>query len=138
MVDERYDLRSLPKLVVTFECSKICSWTLAAASYNGGMAGVNRQMEMQKRAIIMIYFYRRKPAMFLNFGIKEIMKNQISLIFVYEGRVIQSVPTKKIEVDSSVSMADFAKARRINYKIKNSQSLAQEKSWITAVVKNIQ
>src|SRR6218665_2707538 len=51
MVDERYHLEKSTEAACKYlldSKNKFGSWTLAAASYNGGMTGVNNQIEMQK------------------------------------------------------------------------------------------
>ncbi|HEX9150536.1 MAG TPA: lytic transglycosylase domain-containing protein, partial [Flavobacterium sp.] len=50
-VDERYDLEKSTAAACSYFLSakgKFGSWTLAAASYNGGMSGVNKQIDIQK------------------------------------------------------------------------------------------
>ena len=50
-VDQRYDLEKSTQAACSYLLNakaKFGSWTLAAASYNGGMTGVNRQIDIQK------------------------------------------------------------------------------------------
>jgi hypothetical protein len=124
MVDERYDLEKSTQAACSYFLSakaKFGSWTLAAASYNGGMAGVNRQMEMQKESNYYDLLLTEETSryVFRILALKEIMKNPDKFGFSFtKEELYNSVPTKKIEVDSSVSdWADFAKAEGINYKI---------------------
>jgi hypothetical protein len=82
MVDDVMTWRSLPKLlVVTFLSAKakFGSWTLAAATKWQEWPG-KQANGITKETIIMIYFLKKPPYVF-KFGIKEIMKNQISLDF---------------------------------------------------------
>jgi hypothetical protein len=56
-IDERYNLeKSTPACDFILKAkAKFGSWTLAAASYNRGVAGVRRLMEFQRKLITMIY-----------------------------------------------------------------------------------
>src|SRR5690606_8375424 len=51
LVDERYHLEKSTEAACKYLLDakqRFGSWTLAAASYNGGMTGINRQIERQK------------------------------------------------------------------------------------------
>ena len=124
IVDERYHLQKSTEgackyLVKAKE--KLGSWTLAAASYNGGMGGLSRKLEEQK---VSSYYdlmltdetYRY---VFRILALKEIMKNPALYGFdVSKDELYENIPTKTIEVDSSITdLADFAKTQGINYKI---------------------
>jgi membrane-bound lytic murein transglycosylase D len=124
IVDERYDLEKSTQAACSYFLSakaKFGSWTLAAASYNGGMAGVNRQMEIQKESNYYDLLLTEETSryVFRILALKEIMKNPNKFGFsLGKEELYSNLPTKKIEVDSSVSdLADFAKAQGINYKI---------------------
>jgi hypothetical protein len=60
-------------------------------------------MECKRNNYYDLLLTEETSAMFLNFGIKEIMKNQISFR-LRRKELYNNVPTKKIEVDSSVSI----------------------------------
>ncbi len=124
VVDERYHLQKSTEgackyLVKAKE--KLGSWTLAAASYNGGMGGLSRKLEEQK---VSSYYdlmltdetYRY---VFRILALKEIMKNPTLYGFdVSKDELYENIPTKKIEIDSSITdLATFAKTQGINYKI---------------------
>ncbi len=124
VVDERYHLQKSTEgackyLVKAKE--KLGSWTLAAASYNGGMGGLSRKLEEQR---VSSYYdlmltdetYRY---VFRILALKEIMKNPALYGFdVSKDELYENIPTKKIEVDSSITdLATFAKTQGINYKI---------------------
>ena len=124
VVDERYHLQKSTEgackyLVKAKE--KLGSWTLAAASYNGGMGGLSRKLEEQK---VSSYYdlmltdetYRY---VFRILALKEIMKNPTLYGFdLSKDDLYENIPTKKIEIDSSITdLATFAKAQGINYKI---------------------
>jgi hypothetical protein len=124
IVDERYNLEKSTQAACSYFLSakaKFGSWTLAAASYNGGMAGVNRQMDIQKESNYYDLLLTEETSryVFRILALKEIMKNPDKFGFsLVNEELYSNLPTKKIEVDSSISdLADFAKAQGINYKI---------------------
>ena len=58
IVDERYHLEKSTEAACKYLLSakeKFGSWTLAAASYNGGMTGVGKKLKSKKLPIIMIW-----------------------------------------------------------------------------------
>lgn len=123
-VDERYDLEKSTQAACSYFLSakaKFGTWTLAAASYNGGMGGVNKQMDIQKEANYYDLLLTEETSryVFRILALKEIMKNPDKFDFALpKEELYQLIPTKKIEVDSSITdLADFAKAQGINYKI---------------------
>jgi hypothetical protein len=123
-IDQRYDLVKSTEAACRYFLSakaKFGSWTLAAASYNGGMSGVNKQIDIQKVSnyydlLLTEETYRY---VFRILALKEIMKNPVKYEFnILPGDRYEILPTKKIEIDSSISdLAQFAKGQGINYKI---------------------
>ena len=123
-VDQRYDLAKSTQAACSYLLNakaKLGSWTLAAASYNGGMAGVNKQIVIQKVSnyydlLLTEETYRY---VFRILALKEIMNNPVKYGYtIAKNEMYSGLPTRKIEVDSSISdLADFAKAQGINYKI---------------------
>lgn len=123
-VDQRYDLEKSTQAACSYFLSakgKFGSWTLAAASYNGGMTGVNKQIEIQK-----VYNYydlllteETSRYVFRILALKEIMENPKKYNFrIAPEEVYATLPTRKIEIDSSIAdLADLAKSQGINYKI---------------------
>jgi membrane-bound lytic murein transglycosylase D len=123
-VDERYHLEKSTEAACKYLLSakqKFGSWTLAAASYNGGMSGVGKKLDEQK----VVDYYdlalteETSRYVFRILALKEIMKNPAIYGFnIYETDLYSQIPSKKIEVDSTISdLADFAKTQGINYKI---------------------
>ena len=123
-VDERYNLEKSTEAACKYLLAareKFGSWTLAAASYNGGMTGVGKRIAEQK---VSNYYDlgltdETSRYVFRILALKEIMKNPAVFGFsIYESDLYSQIPSKKIEVDSTISdLADFAKAQGINYKI---------------------
>ncbi|HMI06804.1 MAG TPA: lytic transglycosylase domain-containing protein, partial [Flavobacterium sp.] len=123
-VDERYHLEKSTEAACKYLLdakSRFGSWTLAAASYNGGMTGVNKQIEMQKVTSYYDLLLTEETSryVFRILALKEIMKAPAKYGFVLTPEELyKALPTKTIEVDTTITdLADFAKAQGINYKI---------------------
>lgn len=123
-VDERYHLVKSTEAACKYLLSakeKFGSWTLAAASYNGGMSGVTKQIEFQQVNNYYDLLLNEETAryVFRILALKEIMKNPV--LYGYEipkKELYENLPVKKVEVDSTISdLAIFAKGQGINYKI---------------------
>jgi len=124
MVDERYHLEKSTEAACKYLLdSKIRfgNWTLAAASYNGGISGVNKQIEMQKVTDYYDLLLTEETSryVFRILALKEIMKSPEKYGFnIKPEELYQNLPTRKIEIDSSITdLASFAKEQGINYKI---------------------
>lgn len=124
VVDERYDLEKSTQAACSYFLSakaKFGTWTLAAASYNGGMGGVNKQMDIQKETNYYDLLLTEETSryVFRILALKEIMKNPEKYGFTLANEELYEIlPTKKNDVDSSITdLAYFAKAQGINYKI---------------------
>jgi hypothetical protein len=100
---------------------KFGSWTLAAASYNGGITGVNKQIEIQKVTNYYDLLLNDETSryVFRILSLKEIMKNPEKFGFdIPKQELYELFPTRKIEIDSTVNnLADLAINQGINYKI---------------------
>ncbi|OGS63482.1 MAG: murein transglycosylase [Flavobacteria bacterium GWF1_32_7] len=123
-VDERYHLEKSTEaackyLLVAKE--KFGSWTLAAASYNGGMNGISKKMEEQQvdNYYDLLLTEETSRYVFRILALKEIMKNSDKYGFRIPNEALYyAIPTKKIVVDSSITdLAKFAKTQGVNYKI---------------------
>ncbi len=124
LVDERYHLEKSTEAACRYLLAakeKFGSWTLAAASYNGGMAGVGKRIDEQKVSNYYDLGLTEETSryVFRILALKEIMKNPAVYGFsIYESDLYSRIPSKKIEVDSTISdLSDFAKTQGINYKI---------------------
>lgn len=123
-VDERYHLEKSTEAACKYLLAaknKFGSWTMAAASYNGGMNGVNKRIEEQQVSNYYDLALTEETSryVFRILALKEIMKNPSKYGFnIYSTDLYVSIPTKKIEIDSSIiDLASFAKTQGINYKI---------------------
>lgn len=124
LVDERYHLEKSTEAACKYLLdakAKFGNWTLAAASYNGGMTGVTKQIEMQKVTNYYDLLLNDETSryVFRILALKEIMKEPAKFGFTFnEQDLYKSLPSKKISIDSSITdLATFAKDQGINYKI---------------------
>ncbi len=124
VVDERYHLEKSTEAACRYLLAskqKFGSWTLAAAAYNGGNNGVNRQIEMQKVTDYYDLHLTEETAryVFRILALKEIMKNPQQYGFtIAPEELYENLPVRKVEVDSTINdLASFAKNEGINYKI---------------------
>lgn len=124
IVDERYHLAKSTEAACKYLISakqKFGSWTLAAASYNGGMAGISKKMEEQKVSDYydLLLTDETSRYVFRIIALKEIMKNPSLFGFnLNKNELYSQIPTKTIVVDTTINdLATFAKSQGINYKI---------------------
>lgn len=124
LVDERYHLEKSTEAACKYLLdakNKFGNWTLAAASYNGGMTGVNKQIEMQKVTNYYDLLLNDETSryVFRILALKEIMREPSKFGFTFnEQDLYSALPSKKITIDSSITdLATFAKDQGINYKI---------------------
>lgn len=123
-IDERYDLEKSTQAACAYFLKakeKFGSWTLAAASYNGGMTGVNKQIDIQKVSNYYDLLVSEETSryVFRILVLKEIMRNPVKYGFAINPEDLYEIlPSRKMEIDSSITdLADFAKKQGINYKI---------------------
>ncbi|MDT0554407.1 lytic transglycosylase domain-containing protein [Patiriisocius hiemis] len=123
-VDERYHLEKATKVAAEYllaSKSRFGSWTAAAAAYNAGNAGVNRQMERQEVDDYYDLLLNSETSryVFRILAFKEILSNPKKYGFNYrEKDLYTAVPTNKVLVDTPVTdFPKFAKRYGINYKI---------------------
>ena len=124
IVDERYHLEIATEAACKYLLSakeKFGSWTLAAASYNGGINGVTKKIEEQKVTDYydLLLTDETSRYVFRILALKEIMKNPQKYGFeINTADLYENLPTKKLEVDSTINdLASFAINQGINYKI---------------------
>ena len=124
IVDERYHLEKSTEAACKYFLAakeKFGSWTLAAASYNGGMTGLSKKIEEQK---VTNYYdlgltEETSRYVFRILALKEIMKQPEKYGFsIYASDLYAPIPTKNVEVDSTINdLTGFAVSQGINYKI---------------------
>ena len=123
-VDERYHLEKSTVAACKYLLeakNKFGNWTLAAASYNGGMGGISKRLQEQEVADFYDLLLTEETSryVFRILALKEIMQNPAKYGFDMPKEVLyQPIPVKKIEVDSTINnLATFAKSQGINYKV---------------------
>ncbi len=123
-VDERYNLELATKVAADYlRASKrrFGSWTMAAAAYNGGNAGINKQLQRQKVNDYYDLLLNDETSryVFRILAFKEILSDPQKYGFNFREKDLYTiVPTYRIKVDTAVTdFADFAKKFDINYKI---------------------
>jgi hypothetical protein len=122
-VDERYHIEKATKVACEYlkkAKEKFGSWTLAAASYNAGMAGISKQMERQKESEYynLILNNETERYVFRIIALKEILSEPENYGFnIDENHMYKFVPTKIIQVDTAITdIPNFAKSYGLNYK----------------------
>ena len=123
-VDERYHLVKATEAACKYFLSakeKFGSWTLVAASYNGGIGGIKSKMEEQQvdSYYDLLLTEETSRYVFRILALKEIMKNADNYGFsIPKEALYYPIATKKIVVESSLTnLAQFAKRQEVNYKI---------------------
>lgn len=123
-VDERYHLEKSTEAACKYLIeakNKFGNWTLAAAAYNGGMGGINKQITNQQvnDYYDLLLTEETSRYVFRILALKEIMKNPVKYGFdLPKESLYHPIEVKKITVDSTITdLASFAKNQGINYKI---------------------
>ena len=123
-IDERYHLKKSTEAACKYlqkAYDKFGSWTLAAASYNMGINGVQRQVKKQNTNNYFNLYLNDETSryVFRIIVIKEIMENPRKYGFVFRQNDLYSLTrVKQIRVDSTINnLYSFAKENDINYKI---------------------
>ena len=122
-VDERYHLEKSTEAACKYLVAakeRFGSWTMAAASYNGGLNGLQSQIDFQgvNNYYDLLLNEETSRYVFRILALKEIMKNPAKYNFVLpQEELYKKIPTRKIQVDSTVKdLAIFSKLQGINYK----------------------
>ena len=122
-VDERYNIEKSTEVACRIFKSayqKYGSWSLVAASYNGGRAGLDRQMANQKatRYYDLLFVEETSRYVFRILALKMVMENPEKYGFRIEKKHLYPViETKTVEVKGPVKdWATFAIERGITYK----------------------
>ncbi|MBR9846311.1 MAG: lytic transglycosylase domain-containing protein [Algicola sp.] len=123
-VDERYHLEMSTEVACKYLLKakeQLGSWTLAAAAYNAGNAGVSRRLEEQGVTDYYDLLLGEETGRYLFriVALKEILNHPDTYGFNFKADdLYTTVPTYKVEVDTVVTdFSKFAKTFGINYKI---------------------
>ncbi|WP_347374650.1 lytic transglycosylase domain-containing protein [Aequorivita sp. Q41] len=123
-VDERYNLEKATMVAAEYlkkSKEKFGSWTMAAASYNAGVGGMNKQINRQKETSYYDLLLNDETSryVFRIMALKEIMTHPKKYGFNFtENDLYVNVPTFKVKVNTAVEdWAEWVKQYGINYKI---------------------
>lgn len=123
-VDERYHIEKSTRVAADYlkkAKERFGSWTLAAASYNAGQYGVDKQLERQKVDDYYDLLLGEETGryVFRILALKEIMNHPEKYGFNFEeSDLYKHIPVAKVKVDTVVKdFPDFAAKFGINYKI---------------------
>jgi len=123
-VDERYHLEKATEVACKYllkSKENLGSWTLAAAAYNAGNAGIGNRLKDQdvKSYYDLLLGEETGRYMFRIVALKEILNNPKKYGFNFnESDLYTEIPTEEVIVDVPVKdFTAFAKEYGINYKI---------------------
>lgn len=123
-IDERYHIEKSTRAACQYlkqAHDKFGSWTLAAASYNMGMGGLNKQLKRQQVDNYYDLLLNSETGRYVYriLAVKTIMTNPEHYGFVVNEDDLWPIDEfNLIEVDTSVAnLSDFALAQKINYKV---------------------
>src|SRR5690554_7114016 len=123
-VDERYNLEKTTQVAAEYlkkSKNRFGSWTMAAASYNAGVAGMARQIDRQNQTDYYDLLLNSETSryVFRIIALKEILSHPEKYGFNYtEEDLYQPIPTYKVKVDYAVDdWATWVQPYGINYKI---------------------
>lgn len=127
-VNEYVDMRKDPIASTYAACrylkeayNRFGNWTLAAASYNRGMAGLDNAVKAQKINNFYDLYLNRETYRYVMriLALKLIMENpQAYGFFIDESEKYKPLAVRSIQIDSSINdLPQFAIDRGINYKI---------------------
>lgn len=123
-VDERYHVEKSTRVACTYlkeAKEKFGSWTLAGASYNMGMNGMDKQLQRQSVSSYYDLLLNSETSRYLFriVALKYIMNNPQQFGFNYRIQdLYPPIPTSEITLDSSVTdFAFYARQIGLNYKV---------------------
>lgn len=124
IVDERYDIEKSTQFACDYfkkSYEKFGNWTLVAASYNGGRAGVDLQIEIQNQNNYYDLLLNEETAryVFRVVAYKLIISDPISYGFaISEEDLYPEIKYYEVKVDTSISdISKFAGRFNTNYKL---------------------
>ena len=122
-VDERYNIEFSTRVACAYlkkAKNRLGSWTLAAASYNRGISGIDRLLKRQQVDSYYDLLLNRetKRYVFRILATKEILSTPSKYGFVFENQdLYNEIPVYTVGVDTAITnIASFAKNMGVNYK----------------------
>ncbi|GAA4817479.1 lytic transglycosylase domain-containing protein [Litoribaculum gwangyangense] len=123
-VDERYHLEKATEVACKYllkSKQELGSWTLAAAAYNAGNAGISNRLKEQNVTDYYDLLLGEETGRYLFriVALKEILSHPAKYGFNFrEKDLYNNIPTYKVVVDTAVTdFSKFAQNFNINYKI---------------------
>ena len=123
-VDERYHIEKSTEAACQYlkhSYEKYKSWTMVAASYNAGITGMNRQIDVQdsKNYYDLLLNEETSRYIFRILSLKLVIGDPLKYGFkVSNEEKYPIIPFKEVKVSGSVkSFTEFARANNINYKL---------------------
>ena len=123
-VDERYHIEKSTQAACEYLIkakNKFGNWTVAAASYNGGITGLQNHITFQQTSDYYNLWLTDETSryIFRILALKEIMKNPEKYGYLIPKEALYpKINTKKIMIDSTITnLSTFAISQGINYKI---------------------
>lgn len=123
-VDERYHIEKSTEAACEYLIkakNKFGNWTVAAASYNGGITGLQNHITFQQTSDYYNLWLTDETSryIFRILALKEIMKNPEKYGYLIPKEALYpKINTKKIMIDSTITnLSTFALSQGINYKI---------------------
>lgn len=123
-VDERYNVEKSTEAACKYlkqAYNKLGSWTLAAASYNMGIAGVSNQLKRQKATSYYQLLLNSETSryVFRIMAVKEILNNSSKYGFHIRPKDLYApYNTYEIEVSKPIDdLAEFAHQNKIGYRV---------------------
>lgn len=123
-VDERYHVEKSTYAACDYLLSayrRFGSWALVAAAFNGGVAGVEKQMSRQKEDSYFDILFNEETARYVYriAAIKVIMENPERYNFyVADEEKYPIIPARDVVITGKVdNLADFARENGVSYKI---------------------
>ena len=131
-VDERYHIEKATEAACKYlknSYVKYGSWTMVAASYNAGISGINRQIDVQdsKNYYDLLLNEETSRYIFRILALKLVIGEPEKYGFkVSDKEKYPIIPFNEVKVAGSISsFTDFARANNINYKL-----LKQFNPWL--------
>ena len=122
-VDERYNIELSTRMACAYlkkAKERLGSWTLAAASYNRGIAGINRILKKQQadNYYDLLLGTETKRYMFRILAVKEIMQAPERYgFFVEDAQLYSPLEYRTVAVDTAITnIVRFSKQIGVNYK----------------------
>jgi len=123
-VDERYHIEKSTEAAcryLKYSFGKYHNWTMVAASYNAGLTGMNRQIDVQdsKNYYDLLLNEETSRYIYRILALKLVISDPEKYGFkVSEDEKYPIIPCGEVKITGSIkSFTDFARANNINYKL---------------------